>query len=120
MGKAMSKTRDAVTIRIYAALDAYERATDLAAAAGADLAAELPRARLEGRFAAEVGQEAYEHFISSLGKIVQARGLVVEGHKALAAVRDEWRLPVVSYGDKGPMPEEGLLNDEKVRPLRAA
>lgn len=114
----MSKTRDNVTKRIYAALEAYERATDLAAAAGADLAAELPRARLEGRFAAEVGQEAYEHFILSLGKIVQARGLVVDGHKALAEVRDRFSLPVVNTGDKDPIPNSRLADN--VRPLRAA
>ena len=117
----MSKTRDNVTKRIYAALEAYERATDLAAAAGANLAAELPRARLEGRFAAEVGQEAYEHFIKPLGKIVQARGLVVNGHKALANVRDQFHLPVYSAGDKDPVPPV-ITTDEldNVRPLRAA
>jgi len=114
----MSKTRDTVTKRIYAALEAYERATDLAAAAGADLAAELPRARLEGRFAAEVGQDAYEHFIKSLGKIVQARGLVVNGHKALANVRDQFHLPTVNIGDKGDLPV--IEQHDNIRPLRAA
>jgi len=117
----MSKTRDTVTKRIYAALEAYERATDLAATAGAELAAELPRARLEARFAAEVGQDAFEHFIQSLGKIVQARGHAVAGHKALANVRDQFHLPIVNVGDKDPVPPVIMPEEaDNVRPLRAA
>ena len=42
----MSKNRDDATLRVYAALDEYERALDMAAKHGALLAAELPQQRV--------------------------------------------------------------------------
>lgn len=97
----MSKNRDDATLRVYAALEQYERALDLAAKRGALLAAELPQARLDGNFALEVGQEAFTHFFGSLSTIVAARGQVVAGHKELAVVQRKFKLPVVADGDKG-------------------
>lgn len=114
----MSEKRDEATLRVYAALEKYERALDEAAALGADLAAELPRARINANFASEVGQGAFTHFIGSLGDIVTARGRVVEGHRELATVRRRFSLPVVSTGDKIPIPQMNPAED--VRPLRAA
>lgn len=96
----MSKNRDEATLRVYAALDEYERALDIAANRGARLAAELPQARLDGNFAMEVGQGAFAHFCNSLSTIIAARGQVVEGHRELAVVQRKFKLPVVSSGDK--------------------
>ena len=114
----MSEKRDDATLRVYAALERYERALDEAAALGADLAAELPRARIDANFAAEVGQGAYTHFIGSLGDIVTARGRVVEGHRELATLRRKFSLPAVSIGDKTGLPAANPMED--ARPLRAA
>lgn len=97
----MSKNRDEATLRVYAALEEYERALDIAAKRGALLAAELPQARLDGNFALEVAQDAFAHFYNSLSTIIAARGQVVEGHRELAIVRRKFNLPVVSVGDKG-------------------
>jgi hypothetical protein len=118
-GEVMSETRDEITLQIYAALDAYERALDVASAAGADLAGALPRARISAKFAAEVGQEAFSHVISSLGGLAEARGRLVEGHRALALVRRQMKLPVVSFGDKAGIPNASAIEFEN-RPVHAA
>jgi hypothetical protein len=96
----MSKNRDDATLRVYAALEEYERALDVAAKRGALLAAELPQARLDGHFALEVAQDAFTHIYGSLSTIITARGQVVAGHRELAQVRRKFNLPVVSVGDK--------------------
>lgn len=100
----MSNNRDDATLRVYAALDEYERALDLAAKHGALLAAELPQARLDGNFALEVGQTAISHFCASLSTIAAARGQVIDGHRELAVVQRRFKLPVVAGGDKPPLP----------------
>lgn len=105
----MSKNRDDATLRVYAALEEYERALDLAAKRGALLAAELPQARIDGNFAMEVGQEAFAHFYSSLSTIIAARGQVVAGHKELAVVQRKFKLPVIAEGDKGISPAEPIV-----------
>jgi len=111
----MSKNRDDATLRVYAALEQYERALDIAAKSGALLAAELPQARLDGNFAMEVAQGAFAHIYGSLSTIIAARGQVIEGHRELAQVRRKFNLPVVSTGDKG------IENDEATsRPRRVA
>jgi hypothetical protein len=96
----MSKNRDDATLRVYAALEEYERALDMAAKHGALLAAELPQARLDGNFAMEVAQGAFTHFYGSLSTIVAARGQVIEGHRELAVVQRKFHLPVVAGGEK--------------------
>ena len=113
----MSKNRDDATLRVYAALEEYERALDIAAKHGALLAAELPQARLDGNFAMEVGQDAFTHFYGSLSTIVTARGQVVAGHRELAVVQRRYNLPVVSIGEK--TPNQATLEAVE-RPLRAA
>jgi hypothetical protein len=100
----MSNNRDEATLRVYAALEEYERALDLAARRGAQLAAELPQARLDGNFAMEVGHDAFAHFFGSLSTIIEARGQVVAGHRQLAVVQRKFKLPVVGDGDKGGQP----------------
>jgi hypothetical protein len=113
----MSKNRDEATLRVFAALDQYERALDLAAKHGALLAAELPQARLDGNFALEVAQDAFAHFYNSLSTIVTARGQVVDGHRELAVVQRKFKLPVVAGGDKPALP---IDTGDDVRRVRAA
>ncbi|MBO9377247.1 hypothetical protein GG804_10760 [Sphingomonas histidinilytica] len=115
----MSKNRDDATLRVYAALEQYERALDIAAKQGALLAAELPQARLDGNFALEVAQGAFTHFFNSLSTIIEARGQVVEGHRELAVVQRKFNLPVVSTGDKGTIPKLPIDNGESL-PRRVA
>lgn len=105
----MSKNRDDATRRVYAALNEYERALDIAARHGALLAAELPQARLDGNFALEVGQSALTCFYNSLSSIATARGQVVEGHRELASVRRRFNLPVIAGGDKLDIPQAAQL-----------
>jgi hypothetical protein len=109
----MSKNRDDATLRVYAALEEYERALDLAARRGALLAAELPQARLDGNFALEVAQDAFTHFFNSLSTIITARGQVVEGHRELALVQRRFKLPVVSTGDKLSTPTLAPVESEE-------
>ena len=72
----MSKNRDDATLRVYAALEQYERALDIAAKQGALLAAELPQARLDGNFALEVAQGAFTHFFNSLSTMSSIQYMV--------------------------------------------
>jgi len=116
----MSKNRDDATLRVYAALEEYERALDVAARHGALLAAELPQARLDGNFALEVAQGAFSHFFNSLSTIIAARGQVVDGHRELAIVQRKFNLPVVAGGDKGAIPPPGAIDTSEVMPRRAA
>ena len=104
----MSRNRDEATLRVYTALEQYERALDIAAKQGAMLAAELPQARLDGNFALEVAQDAFTHIFGSLSTIVAARGQVAEGHRELARVQRKFNLPVVSTGDKVPGPAPAI------------
>lgn len=112
----MSNNRDEATLRVYAALEEYERALDIAANRGARLAAELPQARLDGNFAMEVAHDAFANFFGSLSTIITARGQVVEGHRQLAVVQRKFKLPVVAGGDKPPLPlaaPETVKTDER-------
>lgn len=116
----MSKNRDEATLRVYAALEEYERALDIAANRGARLAAELPQARLDGNFAMEVAQGAFEHFYTSLSTIIAARGQIIEGHKELALVQRKFNLPVVAGGDKPVSPSIAPARDIPVQQPRVA
>jgi hypothetical protein len=116
----MSKNRDDATLRVYAALEQYERALDMAAKHGALLAAELPQARLDGNFAMEVAQDAFAHFFNSLSTIIAARGQVVAGHRELAVVQRKFKLPVVAGGDKIPVPPPSGIDTGVMRPREAA
>lgn len=53
-------------------------------------------ARLEGKFAAEVGQDALDNIIRGLLALTEARGAIVNGHSGLAKLADdlaiEWRM----------------------------
>jgi hypothetical protein len=100
----MSEKRDEATLRIYVALEAYERAIDIAAARGAELAAEMPLARLDAVLPARAGQEAYRHVIASLGELAGVRGQIIESHRELARVSKALHLPVVAFGDCDDIP----------------
>jgi hypothetical protein len=118
----MSKERDDATHRIFAALDQFERDLDQASISGAKLLAELPQARLDAKFAAEVGQGAFVHLVGSLGDIAAARGRMIDGHRELAVVGRKFKLPVVAGGDKTGTPPPSAIGSEteRARPLRVA
>lgn len=53
-------------------------------------------ARIEGRFAAEVGHGALDEIVRGMRQMSEARGAIVSGHSALAKLADdlaiEWRM----------------------------
>jgi hypothetical protein len=53
-------------------------------------------ARIEGKFAAEVGQDALDKIVRGIWQMTAARGAIVAGHSELAKIADdlaiEWRM----------------------------
>lgn len=76
------------------------------------LVSAMIEARIEGNFAAEVGQEALDNVVSGLKAMTEARGAIARGHGDLAKLADdlaiEWRLD-------GPL-EEKLRTYFSVKP----
>ena len=60
------------------------------------LVAALIEARIEGKFAAEVGHEAIDNIVRAIWSMTEARGAIVSGHGNLAKLAEdlaiEWRM----------------------------
>ena len=86
-------------------LVATERAIDIAVTEAANLAACMPRVRMEANIAAEVGHEALERSAAAFSALIEARREIVAAHRQLAAARDQIGLnptAVGGAGSKGP------------------
>lgn len=98
----MPRTRHAIAQGVAEQLHAVETAIDAAVACAAQLTATMPQARADARFPAQVGQEAMGRTAEAVTALVQARGHIVEAHRALDTVRAEWHIPEVGVGDLVP------------------
>jgi len=82
--------------RVVRQLQETEAAVDQAILRGNALVTAMIEARLEGRLAAEVGQDAFDNIVNGIRAMTEARGAIVRGHGNLAKVADdlaiEWRL----------------------------
>lgn len=93
--------------RIARQIQQTEKAMDETILRANALVSAMIEARLEERFAAEVGHEALEDIIRGLTAMTQARGAIASGHANLVKVAEdlaiEWRMD-------GPL-------DEKIREM---
>ena len=92
--------RDRIEIarNMAAHLIATEEAIDTAIACAAGLVGYMPAARKDARVSASVGQSAFEHVISTMSMLGEARRRIVEAHHALAESSREARIPVHNFG----------------------
>jgi hypothetical protein len=80
-----------------------EDAVDNTLALMGDLIAAMPRARLQARVAAGVGQEAVDHVLEAASALAGARRSLVAAHGALNDAKDQIglrRVTMVGGGDK--------------------
>jgi hypothetical protein len=95
----MPKQRLAIAHSIAQRLYAAEEALDLAAARIAELNAALPLARLDGRLAASIGQDAFRTSADAVVLVARTRDKIVITHDMLKQVSDDIGLGPQSYGD---------------------
>lgn len=95
----MPKQRLAIAHSIAQRLYAAEEALDLAAARIAELNAALPLARLDGRLAASIGQDAFRTCADAIVLVARTRDKIVTTHDMLKQVSDDIGLGPQSYGD---------------------
>ena len=95
----MRSKRETIARSVAEKLFAAEEAIDIAAARIAELNAALPIARLDARFAAAIGQEAFASSASAIVLIARTREEIVATHANLKRTNDDVGLREVSYGD---------------------
>jgi hypothetical protein len=95
----MPRQRQIIAHSIAQRLYAAEEAIDLAAARIAELNAALPLARIEGRLAAAIGQDAFQSSASAIMLLAQTRAELVATHNQLKRVSDDIGLGELAYGD---------------------
>jgi hypothetical protein len=82
--------------RIARKIQETEAAMDQTILQANALVAAMIEARIEGNFAAEVGQDALDNVVRGLKALTEARGAIAQGHGNLAKLADdlaiEWRL----------------------------
>lgn len=100
----MPKTRQAIAQRVAERLHAAESALDVALTRAAELTAEMPAARAEGRLPAMVGQDAFDKAAGAIAALVEARRRLVETHRSLDDARAQIGLAEVAAGDLLPKP----------------
>ncbi|PVM90829.1 hypothetical protein DDF62_08440 [Caulobacter radicis] len=80
-----------------------EEAVDNTLAAMGELIAAMPRARLQARVAAGVGQQAVDHVMEAASGLADVRRSLIAAHGALADAKDQIglrRVTLVGGGDK--------------------
>jgi hypothetical protein len=82
--------------RIARQIQQTERAMDKTILEANALVAAMIEARIENRFAAEVGQNALDDIVRGMKAMTEARGAIASGHGNLAKLADdlaiEWRM----------------------------
>lgn len=82
-----------------------EHHIDQAFACSGDLAAALPRARLEERLSAVVGQPVISYVAKAISALGDARAHVVQSHLHLERVARSEGIDVVAWGEERPKPQ---------------
>lgn len=100
----MPRLRQAVAQLVADRLFAAEAAIDEALTCAAELTAAMPRARIEARLPAVIGQDALDTASEAFMALVEARRRIVETHKLLDSTRAEIGLREVNAGDSYPKP----------------
>jgi len=114
----MPKQRHVIAHSVAQRLFAAEEALDIAAARIAELNAALPLARLEGKLAASIGQDAFRASAAAVVFVAQTREEIVATHARLKQASDDIGLGEQAYGDVFKV--AGQARPVADRPLRAA
>jgi hypothetical protein len=104
----MTKTPEVIAGQVGSLLHKLEMLIDEAVTCGAELTAALPRARVEARLPALVGQHSLDTLTEAVQSLVAARRQTVATHEHLDKVRELMGLPVISFGEEGPKPQEPI------------
>jgi len=91
-------TKQDIATRVAGRLYTAETAIDLALAETAALIGLLPGARADALLSAVAGQRAFDGAAASIVALTQARGHVVETHRALAALARSIGIDVTALG----------------------
>ncbi|QPQ54289.1 hypothetical protein IC614_07935 [Allosphingosinicella flava] len=83
----------------------FEEIIDEAVCCGAELAAQMPRARQEANLPALAGQPALDNVGEAVTALIAARRHTVAAHKYLDRTREQMGLPPISFGDESPKEE---------------
>ena len=116
----MSIANQSAADEVARLLHDLEQQLDVAFERAGELAAALPRARLENRLSAVVGQPVFSHLTQSMHSISEARGHLVSMHRSIEAVAKATGIEVRAWGDVHPKPPIPLLQGEEQPRLRAA
>ena len=77
-----------------------EAAIDQAMVCAGQLAAAMPKARMDAKLSAVIGQDAFDLVSDSLTSLCAARGKTVAAHNALAEVHQQIGLWIFAAGDE--------------------
>ena len=116
----MTKTPDVIAGQVGSLLHKLEMLIDEAVSCGAELTAALPRARVEAKLPALVGQHSLDTLTEAVQSLVSARRQTVATHKHLDKVRELMGLDVISFGEEGPKPKNPLAAAPRDGHLRIA
>lgn len=95
--------RRIVAEHLAARLFTAEEAVDNTLAAMGELIAAMPRARLDARLSAGVGQQAVDHVMEAASNLADVRRSLIAAHGALSEAKDQIglrRVTLVGGGDK--------------------
>ena len=117
----MNDSENAHIANVPLLLREFERRLDDAYAAFGDLAGVLPRARLEARLSAVVGQSIFEKISEAGMAIGTARGHTVGAHRLLEKVAKSIGMDDgVALGDERPKPNVFTTAEADIVPIAAA
>ncbi len=108
----MLKQRREVSRRITTALVETESHIDNALLTHAQLQIALIEGRRSANLPLDAGQIGIDKITEAVASLIAARKAMHEAHYAFRQVRDELRIPVISYGDFGDTPESGVLQEQ--------
>ena len=117
---AMTNTPQMIAGQVGTLLHRLEMLIDEAVSCGAELTAALPRARVEAKLPALVGQHSLDTLTEAVQSLVAARRQTIATHKHLDKVREIMGLAVISFGEEGPKPpSKSLTGATRIEPQHA-
>ena len=116
----MSNEKLQAAVKVAALLQKFEGILDEAVSCGAELAAQMPRARQEANLPALAGQPALDSVGEAVSALIAARRHTVAAHKSLDRTRTQMGLPPLSFGDESEKEDFMAPLTGEVRPIRDA
>ena len=111
----MTTSQELIAGQVGTLLHKLEMLIDEAVSCGAELTAALPRARVEAKLPALVGQHSLDTLTDAVQSLVAARRQTIATHKHLDKVRELMGLPVISFGEESPKPDDKVFTTGAAR-----